>query len=119
VRQGESGSGSAALKESPRLRREVGQSPLAYVAGTEDEMQRLPPRDSSRVGFGGDFPHIAEVITGSQPGRTRADQISFYHNFGNQGLQFACVGGLVYERVKEKGLGRPLPREWFLQDIRN
>jgi ornithine cyclodeaminase/alanine dehydrogenase-like protein (mu-crystallin family) len=119
VRQGESGSGSATLREGPRLRREVGQSPLAYVAGTEEEMQRLPPKDNARIGFGGDFPHVAEIITGSHPGRTRADEITFYHNFGNQGLQFACVGGLAYERAKQKGLGHELPGEWFLQDVRN
>jgi hypothetical protein len=28
-------------------------------------------------------------------------------------------GGLVYERAKAAGLGRELPTEWFLQDIRN
>ncbi len=119
IRQGDAGGGSEMLRESKRLRREVGQSPLAYVAGTEAEMQRLPPRPAGRVGFGGSFPHIAELITGARPGRTSANQISFYHNFGNQGLQFACVGGLVFERARELGLGRSLPDEWFLQDVRN
>lgn len=119
VRQGEAGSGSQALRESDRLRREVGQSPLAYIAGTEEEMQRLPARDPNRVGFGGDFPHVAELITGRVAGRTSDEQVSFYHNFGNQGLQFACVGGLVYERARAAGLGRELPDEWFTQDVRN
>jgi ornithine cyclodeaminase/alanine dehydrogenase-like protein (mu-crystallin family) len=119
IRQGEAGSGSEALRESDRLRREVGQSPLAYVAGTEAEMQRLPPRPPGRIGFGGNFPHIAELINGVRHGRTSPDQITFYHNFGNQGLQFACVGGMVFERAKEQGLGRRLPDEWFLQTIRN
>jgi alanine dehydrogenase len=119
IRQGDAGGGSEALRESTRLRREVGQSPLAYVAGTEDEMKRLPPRPPGRTGFGGDFPHVAELITGGHPGRTSPDQISFYHNFGNQGLQFACVGGMVFERARQQGLGRSLPDEWFLQTVRN
>ena len=97
----------------------MGQSPLAYVAGTEAEMQRLPPKPPGGIGFGGNFPHIAELITGARPGRTSADQISFYHNFGNQGLQFACVGGMVFERARQQGLGSSLPDEWFLQDVRN
>jgi alanine dehydrogenase len=29
------------------------------------------------------------------------------------------VGALVYAKAKEQGLGRELPTEWFLQDIRN
>jgi len=29
------------------------------------------------------------------------------------------VGSLVYEKVKEAGLGRQVPVEWFLQDIRD
>ena len=69
IRQGEAGSGSEALRESDRLRREVGQSPLAYVAGTEAEMQRLPPRPPGRAGFGGNFPHIAELINGERQGQ--------------------------------------------------
>ena len=102
IRQGEAGSGSDALRESDRLRREVGQSPLAYVAGTEAEMERLPPRPPGRVGFGGNFPHIAELISGVRHGRTSPDQITFYHNFGNQGLQFACVVAWCSSAPKSK-----------------
>jgi alanine dehydrogenase len=102
-----------------RIMREAGQSPIAYVAGTEEEIERLPKPPPTRTGFGGSFPHIVDLISGERRGRTSDEQVTFYHNFGNQGLQFACVGGLVYERALEKGLGRPLPEEWFLQDVRN
>ena len=102
-----------------RIMREAGQSPIAYVAGTEAEVERLPKPSPTRTGFGGAFPHISDLITGARRGRTSDDQITFYHNFGNQGLQFACVGGLVYERAVKGGLGRALPDEWFLQDVRN
>jgi alanine dehydrogenase len=116
VRQGDAGGG---VKDAPRVMREIGQSPIAFVAGTEEELKRLPPPNTTRLGFRGDFPHISELIAGRQPGRTSEDEITFYHNFGNQGLQFACVGGLVFERVRERRLGRELPDAWFLQDVRN
>jgi hypothetical protein len=29
------------------------------------------------------------------------------------------VGGWVYELAKKRGLGRHIPTEWFLQDIRD
>ncbi len=53
------------------------------------------------------------------PGRESDDQITFYHNMGNQGLQFSSTGGLVYRKAKAAGRGRQIPTEWFLQDIRD
>jgi alanine dehydrogenase len=38
---------------------------------------------------------------------------------GNQGLQFSSVGALVYMKAKQAGLGREIPTEWLLQDIRD
>jgi hypothetical protein len=38
---------------------------------------------------------------------------------GGQGLSFVTVGRLVYDLAREKGLGRELPTEMFLQDIRD
>ena len=36
-----------------------------------------------------------------------------------QGAQFHAVAGKVYELAKRAGLGREIPTEWFLQDIRD
>jgi ornithine cyclodeaminase/alanine dehydrogenase-like protein (mu-crystallin family) len=58
-------------------------------------------------------------MAGRWAGRTSDDQITFLNNQGTQGLQFAAVGGLAYERATAKGLGHPLPREWFVQNIRD
>jgi alanine dehydrogenase len=88
---------------------------VAFVAGTPDEMRRLPAK-TMEAGF---YPDYSDLITGKVPGRTSAEQITFYHNLGNQGLQFSSVGGLVYRKAKVAGLGREIPTEWFLQDIRN
>ena len=64
-------------------------------------------------------PPYADVISGKAPGRTNRDQITQYRPVGNWGLQFSSVGAVVYRRAKEQGLGRMLPTEWFLQDIKN
>ena len=76
-------------------------SPLAYVGGSEEEMKRLPPKTPSS-GFGGDYPDFCDLVYGRAKGRTGDDQITFYHNMGNQGLQFAAVGGLVYRLAADK-----------------
>jgi alanine dehydrogenase len=115
VRQGV---GGVKMPESDRVKAEIGHSPIAYIAGTAEEMRRLPPKTRDG-GFGGDYPDYCDVVTGKAPGRSRDDQITFYHNMGNQGLQFSAVGGLVYRRAREAGLGREFPTEWLLQDIRD
>ncbi len=59
-----------------------------------------------------------EALRG-EPVRTSAEQITFSERGNVQGAQFFAVAGLVYERARERGLGRELPAEWFLQDIRD
>lgn len=117
VRQGVSG--WSPTKPMERVDTERGMSPVAYIAGREEEMARLPKRDPTLRGFGGDFPHFTDLVTGKAKGRTTDGEITFYHNVGNQGLQFAAVGGVVYQKAKALGLGRELPSDWFLQDIRD
>jgi hypothetical protein len=97
----------------------VGHSPMAWIAGTEEERARLPQRQENTSGFAVDFPDFGELITDPSIGRTDEDQITYYHNIGNQGLQFSSVSGLVYEKAKAAGKGRAMPTEWFLQDIRD
>ena len=112
------GLGGVKMAETDRIKSEIGHSPVAYVAGTAEEMKRLPPK-TEQGGFGGDYPDYCDLITGKAPGRTRDDQITFYHNMGNQGLQFSSVGALVYRKAREAGLGREIPTDWLLQDIRD
>lgn len=91
---------------------------FAYFAGTPEERKRVPTApsreiDNSRIGT------IPDVMAGRWAGRTDDRQITFLNNQGTQGLQFAAVGAKAYELAKAKGLGHPLPTEWFLQDIRD
>jgi hypothetical protein len=45
--------------------------------------------------------------------------VTFFINAGTQGLQFAACAGKVVELAKQQKVGRELPTEWFLQDIRD
>jgi ornithine cyclodeaminase/alanine dehydrogenase-like protein (mu-crystallin family) len=62
---------------------------------------------------------LADLVHGRAKGRTSSDQISYSERGNLQGAQFFAVAGRVYERAKQAGLGREIPTEWFLQDIRN
>jgi alanine dehydrogenase len=52
-------------------------------------------------------------------GRSSPDQITYSERGNLQGAQFHAVAGKVYELAKRAGLGREIPTEWFLQDIRD
>jgi alanine dehydrogenase len=72
---------------------------------------RRPPSDVRQVSY-------EEVLRG-EPVRTSPGQITFSERGNVQGAQFFAVAGLVYELAVERGLGREIPTEWFLQDIRD
>ncbi len=127
IRQGTAG---LQMKQTERFQAERGLSPAAFIGGTPEQMQRIPARNP-QPGFGGDDPEFndrgrgsskpdfAALVSGKVPGRTSAGQITFYRNVGNQGLQFSAVAQVVYRKAMAQGLGREIPTEWLLQDIRD
>jgi ornithine cyclodeaminase/alanine dehydrogenase-like protein (mu-crystallin family) len=62
---------------------------------------------------------LQELLSGKKQGRTSAKQITYSERGNIQGAQFFAVAGKVYELAKAKGLGREIPTEWLLQDIRD
>jgi alanine dehydrogenase len=62
---------------------------------------------------------LADLAEGRVKGRTSADEITYSERGNLQGAQFFAVAGKVYEFARQAGLGREIPTEWFLQDIRN
>jgi len=62
---------------------------------------------------------LADLAAGTAKGRTAGDQITYSERGNLQGAQFFAVAGKVYELAKRAGLGREIPTEWFLQEIRN
>ena len=59
---------------------------------------------------------LGELLLGKIPGRTKPDQITIFANNTGMGLQFAAVGALVFKLAQERGLGRVIPTEWFLEE---
>ncbi|MDP6560994.1 MAG: hypothetical protein QF619_12900, partial [Candidatus Binatia bacterium] len=91
---------------------------FSFCAGTEEEKRVVPIAPIREI----DNPNIGtipDLMAGRWSGRTDDRQITFLNNSGTQGLQFAAVGSKAYELSKAKGLGHPLPKEWFLQNIRD
>ena len=127
VRQGSAG---LELVQGERVKAGIGHSPSAIIGGTVEEMKRLPEQNSGTSvmgdsaasadrGKGSDKPDFADLVAGSCKGRTSRDQVSFYRNVGNQGLQFSSVGGWVYAQALRHRKGREIPTQWFLQDVRD
>ena len=127
VRQGVAG---LQMKQTDVFQAERGHSPAAFIGGTAEQQLVIPEKNPS-PGFGGDSPdfmdrgrggnkpEFKDLVTGKCEGRTSREQITFYRNVGNQGLQFSSVGGLVYEKIIERNMGRDIPTDWLLQDIRD
>ncbi len=101
--------------ESARHRAGVGLSYAGFVAGSEEEMARLPEGGTAHIDASA-FPMYTDVAAGRAPGRARDEQISFYYCHGNQGLQFAAVGGAIYRNAVAAGKGTPMPLDWFVQE---
>jgi len=55
--------------------------------------------------------------TGS--GRSAADAVTYSERGNIMGAQFHALAGIVYDKAIDKGAGRTIPTEWFLQNIRN
>jgi alanine dehydrogenase len=62
---------------------------------------------------------LADVVSGKARGRTSRDQITYSERGNLQGVQFFAVAGKVSEAATRAGLGRVIPTEWILQDIRD
>jgi ornithine cyclodeaminase/alanine dehydrogenase-like protein (mu-crystallin family) len=73
---------------------------------------------SSHQGF--DFsacPKLPEFIVGDVEGRQSDDEITCFINDLGLGLQFAAVGGMVWRKAQEAGIGNDLPTDWFTEDV--
>jgi alanine dehydrogenase len=63
--------------------------------------------------------YLADILQGRSTGRGSDAQITYSERGNLQGAQFFAVAGKVYELARAAGLGREIPTEWFLQDIRD
>lgn len=95
---------------------------ITYAA-QQDVIKSFGMKRPGKRGHGVALPdrivHFADIVHGTNRGRTSNDQITYSERGNLQGAQFFGVAGRLYELAKAKGLGHTLPTEWFLQDIRN
>lgn len=97
---------------------------LARAAGGTAPPSPSPARGEGISSRGRTVP-LVDLISGRAKGRANDREISASGGVrggaggGKQGLQFVTVGSLVYDLAKAAGLGREVPTEWFLQDIRD
>ncbi len=88
----------------------------AFICGDEEQRARVPRRKTSQQARG--VP-LSDVMSGESPGRTSHGQITALLLDGTQGLQFGAVAALAVREAHRAGVGRSLPTELFLQDIRD
>jgi ornithine cyclodeaminase/alanine dehydrogenase-like protein (mu-crystallin family) len=91
---------------------------FGFIAGSPGEKKKIPASPHHEID-NPDIGTVPEIMAGRWVGRANEQQITFLNNQGTQGLQFAAVGGTAYNLAKAKGLGHPLPLEWFTQNIRD
>lgn len=63
------------------------------------------------------YPDLAEVLAGSASGRGNSDELTLFMNNFGVGIQFATLGARAYRGARDRGLGRELPDDWFLEAI--
>ncbi|MFQ5851677.1 MAG: ornithine cyclodeaminase family protein [Candidatus Binatia bacterium] len=90
----------------------------SWIIGQPEEIARVPKRTVSNIDFL-KYPFLADLLKDPSKRRTSPNQITFFHNLGLLGFQFAAVAGKAYLLAREKGLGQQVSTEPFLQDIRD
>jgi alanine dehydrogenase len=90
---------------------------LGYVAGNDSERRSVPHVDLPSDII--DMPTLVDVVAGRSGGRSSDGQTSFFLNVGAIGAQFEGVAAAVYREARQRGLGREIPTDWFLQDVRD
>jgi alanine dehydrogenase len=90
---------------------------LSWVAGSDAEKAAIPrvPPNPDRLRL----PTLADLFSGRVAGRTSPSQTTFFHNVGAFGSLFVAVAAAAYERALEAGVGREIPTDWFLEDVRD
>ena len=104
----------------------VKNQPLRSLADHVFEAGSPPPGVSPRSEGAGwlrqvddSTPLLSEVVAGTARGRAGQQEVTFFSNNEGTGLQFAAVGALILERLREHpdpGV-KTMPLDWFLQDI--
>jgi len=102
---------------------------ITYLAGNREALYRAMggarAREDRNQNFRGRLVALADLIAGRAEGRLGDAEISASSGIkvggedSVKGLQFVTVSSLIYDRARAAGMGREVPRDWFLQTIRD
>jgi hypothetical protein len=104
-------------------------APENYIAGYGDEKvwchdpvdfirgEKKSASDQEAAPYWIDSPELKDVIGGKVAGRTSDKEVTCFINNIGLGIQFAAVGNAVYLAAKEKGIGKEIPTDWFLETV--
>jgi alanine dehydrogenase len=92
---------------------------LQYAARPHDPLWRTQKNKSPAVTERKATVMLADILEGKAQGRTADTQVTYSERGNIQGAQFYAVAGAAYEEARRRGIGRELPAEWFLQDVRD
>ncbi len=84
----------------------------------DEEEQLWRQRNPASIRFE-EMPLLVDVVAGRIPGRSDDRQVTCFYNVVGSGITFPAVGARLYQRAREREVGRQVPTEWFLQDIRD
>jgi alanine dehydrogenase len=81
----------------------------------DNQVDILGPVQRGRMALE-DIHDIGELLLGRARGRRASEDITVFANNTGMGLQFAAVCARVLELAEERGLGREVPTDWFLEE---
>jgi ornithine cyclodeaminase/alanine dehydrogenase-like protein (mu-crystallin family) len=86
------------------------------MGGAQNSMTvgRLINRSASRLNWR-KVVELGALLNGKAVGRKHSNDITFHANNIGLGMQFAAAGARILENARNKGLGREIPTDWFLQ----
>ena len=90
----------------------------SWVVGRPEQQARIPKRPVSNLDFV-NYPSLIDLLNNPSMRRTSPAQITFFHNLGLLGFQFAAVAAKAYQIARAKGVGLEMSTAPFLQDIRD
>jgi alanine dehydrogenase len=92
---------------------------LQYAARPQDPLWHTQKNKSPAVTERKATVMLADILDGRAKGRASDAQITYSERGNIQGAQFYAVAAAAYEEARRQGIGREIPTEWFLQDIRD
>ncbi len=110
----------AALIKADRVGLHFGHSsPMTIIADGAEPSDHAKGRGwSSQDGFDLDpCPRLTQMIAGEVKGREADGEITCFINDLGLGLQFAAVGGLVWRKARDAGIGTEMPTDLFTEDV--